>query len=231
MMPATARSSSSHHGRWSEAVFVLLAFLLAQSLVLAMTDYFPGKDRLLVATNASVLCACIAAMAAAAWMDRLNGGRYLGAKRISLPALMACTASGVATSLAVWLLVKAFPADGTAPPMTLRFLEGGPEILAWWVVGTLVLAPIGEEVVFRGAIQSHLAPRVGVAGAIVIGALCFLLPHLPQLDGYWPAAVAIFALGCVAGVARVRTGSICGSMVVHASYNAVVMAFVLGTRF
>lgn len=230
-MPATAPSPSSHHGRWSEAALVLLAFVLAQFFVLAMTDYFPGEYRLSVATNASLLCACVAATSAACWLDRSNGGRYLGGKGISPAAMMACATSGVATAMAAWLLVKAIPSESAAHPMTLEFLDGGPGVLASWIAGTLVLAPIGEEVVFRGAIQNHLAPRVGVAWAIVIAALGFLVLHLPQLGGYWPAAAAIFALGCVAGVARVRTDSICGSIVVHGSYNAVVMAFVLHARF
>src|SRR5690606_11368405 len=130
--------------------------------------------------------------------------------------MLSSFAAGALTSLAAWLLVEALPADKPLPSPVGWIVENGPAIMSWWVLGLLVVAPVGEEAVFRGAVQGYVSSRLGKPFGIVIGALCFMVVHLPQLHGYWPAAVAIFAMGCVAGVARAWSGTIYASILVHA---------------
>jgi len=110
------------------------------------------------------------------------------------------------------------------------FLNKGPAILLAWMAGILIVAPAGEEMVFRGAIHSYLSARIGSRTAIFVAALLFVLIHVPQLDGYWPAMLGIFGLGVVAGVARELTGSLLGAVLVHVAYNSVTMASVLAGR-
>lgn len=217
--------------RFSEPVFVILAYLFAQFSVLSMTERFPGDHPLLVATIFSTLSAAFAAVLAGAWLDRTNGGRFVGRKRLSGVQLAICICSGLLTSIAVYLLVLAFPSYvSTNPLLAKAFQDKGPAILLGWIATLLVIAPIGEEMVFRGAIQGYLSSRIGTGVAIITSAFLFLLLHLPQLDGYWPAMLAILGLGLVAGIARARTGSLLGAIAVHIAYNSVVMAFVLGGR-
>lgn len=217
--------------RLSEPVFVFLAYLLAQFSILAISDHFPGDHPLLVATIFSTFSAACAAVLAGTWIDRTNGGLVLGKKRLSSVQLAICVGGGILTCLAVYPLLVAFPSSGPADPLLAKaFLDKGPAILLAWMASMLVVGPIGEEMVFRGALLGYLSTRIGTTAAIVVAALLFLLIHLPQLNGYWPAMLAILGLGIAAGAARAKTGSLLGAIVVHIAYNSVVMAFVLAGR-
>lgn len=217
--------------RLSEPVFVFLAYLLVQFSILAISDHFPGDHPVLIATIFSTFSATFAAVLAGMWINRTNGDLYIGRMRLSAIHLVICVAGGILTSLAVYPLLMAIPSSGPADPLLAKaFLDKGPAMLLAWMASVLVVGPIGEEMVFRGALLGYLSARIGTAAAIVVAALLFLLLHLPQLDGYWPAMLAILGLGLVAGIARVKTGSLLGAIAVHIAYNSVVMAFVLGGR-
>jgi membrane protease YdiL (CAAX protease family) len=218
--------------RFSEPVFVVLAYLLAQFSVLSMGEHFPGEHPFLVASIVSAFCASIAAVLAGAWVDRSNGGHFIGRMRPFGVQFAMCIFGGAGYSIFVYFIVSAFPYVGPENPMLAQaFLDKGPGIFLGWMANLLFVGPIGEEMVFRGAIQGYLSGRIGTGFAIVMSALLFLLLHVPQLDGYWPAMVAILGLGLVAGIARVRTGSLLGAIAVHIAYNSVVMAFVLVDHF
>src|SRR5690606_22813246 len=141
-------------GRWSESVFVLFAFLLAKFFMLSITGYFPGEHPLLVATIAASFCATFAAIIACVWIDRRNGGAFLGRMHLSIQQLGACIRAGIATALCAWVLLELFRISGPAAPVFMQeFLDKGPAILLLWIASSLVAAPVGEEIVFRGAIQ------------------------------------------------------------------------------
>lgn len=90
------------------------------------------------------------------------------------------------------------------------------------VVGVTVLAPLGEELLFRGYLMRVMGARYGSALAVLITSVLFALFH------FNPASViALFALGVVFGLLRVWTGSIVPSMLAHAIQNGVASAMVL----
>lgn len=231
MNSTSGRQHAAPANRFSEPLFVFLAYLLAQFSVLSMSEHFPGDHPLLVATISSTLSAALAAVLAGAWIDRANGGRFVGRARLSSMQVAMCICGGALASLAIHPIVLAVPYVGPVNPMLAKaFLDKGPAILLGWMTGILIAAPIGEEMVFRGAIQGYLSRRIGTGAAIVAAASAFLLIHLPQLDGYWPAMLGILGLGIVAGIARAWTGSLLGAVLVHVAYNSVTMAFVLFGR-
>ena len=216
-------------GKFSEAVFVFAAYLSTQFFVLAMSDHLPGNHPIVLATLASVWCAAIAAVAAGTWINRVNGGRVIGRTRVSGLQGIACIIGGVLVSSGAHWITLAVPDTGPVNPLlAAAYMDKGLAIQLWWIVGTILVVPIGEEMVFRGALQPYLATRIGNGFAILLAALCFVAMHLSQLDGYWPAMVAIFSLGVAAGVARWRTGSLYGAILVHVAYNSTVMVSVLG---
>jgi membrane protease YdiL (CAAX protease family) len=92
----------------------------------------------------------------------------------------------------------------------------------FWIVaaGTVVGAPLAEELVFRGYLHAALRSWLGPWSAIVTGALLFGLLH--GLTYALPIAV----LGLWFGWLRERTGSLLPSMLGHALHNgtAVVVA-------
>ena len=213
----------------SEVVFILVAYLATQVFVMAMSDYLPGNHPMVLASLASTWCAAIAAVAAGAWINRMTGGRVIGRGKVSRLQGLACAIGAVLVAFGGDWITSAVPDTGPVNPLlAAAYMDKGLAIQLWWIVGTILVAPIGEEMVFRGALQPYLAARIGNGFAILLAALCFVAMHLSQLDGYWPAMVAIFSLGVAAGVARWRTGSLYGAILVHVAYNSTVMVSVLG---
>ena len=79
-----------------------------------------------------------------------------------------------------------------------------------------------EEFLFRGLIAGSLARRLGTKWGNLVHALIFLLPHLllltimPEL---WPLLVIIFVFSLLMGYVRIKSESIVGPWIVHASVN------------
>jgi len=97
-----------------------------------------------------------------------------------------------------------------------------PVEMALLTIGVAILAPIGEELLFRGYLMRVLGARYGAIGALLATSALFAAVHLN------PASViALFALGLVFGLLRLWSGSILPSMVAHAIQNgtSTVMVF------
>ncbi len=96
-------------------------------------------------------------------------------------------------------------------------------LVAWLYFG--LCAPLQEELIFRGLLQTVLArnlsaaaetsARVGVA-AVAGTALLFALVHFAV--GPWTAAAAL-VLGVLAGELRRRSGSLIPAVLVHVIFN------------
>ena len=96
---------------------------------------------------------------------------------------------------------------------------GDPVTLLW--VGSLavVAAPIFEEFIFRGLIFGGLRRSLGFGAAAVASAAIFAIVHPPA------SVVPVFGLGLCAAFVYERTRMLAGPMIVHATYNAAVVAF------
>jgi membrane protease YdiL (CAAX protease family) len=109
----------------------------------------------------------------------------------------------------------------------LQWLGRGGLSTGWRVlivVSAVVLAPVAEELMFRGLLQSALrrlgaSPWLAIAGASVI----FAAFHWGQLKDM--PALAALAVGL--GYSYERTGRLYPSMLMHALFNAVSIADLL----
>ncbi|WP_308410551.1 CPBP family intramembrane glutamic endopeptidase [Janthinobacterium sp. AD80] len=91
-----------------------------------------------------------------------------------------------------------------------------------WLLGLTVLAaPLCEEFIFRGLIQGGLRRSLPAWQAIGIAAAIFAIMHPPA------SMLPVFVLGLCAGVAYERSGALLAPMLVHAAYNAAILAFQL----
>lgn len=131
---------------------------------------------------------------------------------------------GAAANLAYLSLVPHLPVQPIKLPDSVLWDMLSREGLArWMVLGTAVIvAPVTEEVVFRGLVLEGLVQTLGNVGGIVGAGVLFTLLHVPDTAHYWPATVMILVMGLIAGVLRVRTGRIGPSVGVHFGHNAVV---------
>jgi membrane protease YdiL (CAAX protease family) len=97
----------------------------------------------------------------------------------------------------------------------------------------VVVAPIVEEMLFRGLLYRGLEAKMGALATIGITSVLFGMVH--YLGFGWPRAVATGCLGLLFGVIRWRTGNTTAAMVTHATINfaaaSVGTALVLATAW
>lgn len=90
------------------------------------------------------------------------------------------------------------------------------------ILRIVIIAPIVEELIFRGIIMSGFTRNYNAVFAIFFSALLFALFHLNPWQ--FPAA---FALGLILGWIRIRTGSVLACITGHAVHNGLVFLSVL----
>jgi membrane protease YdiL (CAAX protease family) len=96
-------------------------------------------------------------------------------------------------------------------------------------VTAVVLAPVCEELLFRGLLLRSLRRRMSPEWAVVVQALVFALAH-PMLSptiGDLAAVPALFLFGAVSGVLAVRRGDLSRSVLLHVGFNLVATLFAL----
>lgn len=129
---------------------------------------------------------------------------------------------------AVWLagLIAGSPPDPIAHG-TLRVIVQSTDPWKWGLIATAVLgAPVIEEVVYRGCLQSAVTRATGSAwvGVVLVSGL-FAVVHLGGSAAVpWHALVPLFVLGVGLGILTARTGRILPAIVAHAGFNALNVA-------
>lgn len=83
---------------------------------------------------------------------------------------------------------------------------------------TVVVAPIIEEVVFRGVLFPAIKKRYGLIAGVVVSSLIFMLVHINPLQ-----MINALPLGMYLAVMYQKTGSIYPGIILHASWNFLVL--------
>lgn len=84
----------------------------------------------------------------------------------------------------------------------------------------VVIAPVAEEILFRGYLYGKLRTKVPLWAAILAVSILFAAIH-----GQWNVAVDVFALSIVLCVLRELTGSIWSGILLHMIKNGVAFYF------
>jgi membrane protease YdiL (CAAX protease family) len=100
---------------------------------------------------------------------------------------------------------------------------GGWGIVIASLLGTVVFAPVLEEIVFRGLLYGTLRRRLGWPLAAVLSALVFAAAHGYGVAGFG----SVFASGVMWAVAYEKTGSVLPGMIAHAANNVSAACAVL----
>jgi hypothetical protein len=95
----------------------------------------------------------------------------------------------------------------------------------------VTIAPLFEELFFRGFIQPLLSRTFGVAAGVVLTAALFGGLHAPEYSWAWQYALAVSIAGAVFGWVRARTQSIIPSTIMHGSYNLVFIVGLLLMKY
>ncbi len=80
------------------------------------------------------------------------------------------------------------------------------------------IAPVVEEIFFRGFMQPALVKNFGIAGGIAVTAVVFGLSHAQYLD-HTIALAAVTSIGLILGIAKEKTGSVMPCIVAHLLNN------------
>ena len=106
---------------------------------------------------------------------------------------------------------------GTVDAILPLLGSGVPSLAALFVV-TAFLAPMLEEVVFRGFLLPSLTKWVPAPAAVGLSSLLFAAAHFAPRD-----APQLLALGCVLGFAYVRTRNLLVPIAIHSAWNGGVL--------
>ena len=122
-----------------------------------------------------------------------------------------------------WIMTQVAGDQGGSNPLLDLVLSSKELIpLVLLLITTVILAPIFEELIFRGILLPVLAEKMGKIGGIFISALIFALAHLSV--GELPP---LFVLGVGLGVMRLSSGRLFPCALMHSLWNGVTFASLL----
>ena len=136
----------------------------------------------------------------------------LGALRLGLLGLLTVLPL---VSLTGWLMERILPSPSGSNPMLELVLHSQDRLaLACFALTALVLAPLFEEVIFRGVLLPVLARDLGVGAGLIISSAVFALAHLSISE-----TPALFVLGLGLARLRQRSGRLSASVFMHSLWN------------
>ncbi len=160
--------------------------------------------------------------------ERLHDTSELGIAWVRGEGTSLWLGSGAGALVAAVTLVSAlvwFPPEPGQPlgPITELTATPGPGRIYVGVIA-LALAPLLEELVFRGVLFAGLSASWGRAPAALVTTLIFVALHATELHFYPAAGFGIVALGTLTLWLRIRFGALGPAVAAHATYNAVLVS-------
>jgi membrane protease YdiL (CAAX protease family) len=136
---------------------------------------------------------------------------------------------GLGAMLAVSVLIVSSLLPPSSPPPIEKLLSSSSAMWIFALFG-IGVAPLFEEVIFRGFLFKVLWEIRGSKLAVPVTAILFALLHVPQLWGSWAGVALIFVVGYILSLVRDRSNSLIPSLIMHTSYNAMLFGvFVIST--
>ena len=154
--------------------------------------------------------------------------RLLGPTRTTPVMVAIGLGSGLVVAvLAYTLNAIAVLVTGSEEPVQQQLLQdalagGLPLVLVSLLA--VVVAPLVEEVIFRGVLFRALADRGNLGVALVVSSAVFALIHVEVVLSQPAALVGLFTVGMVLAVAFHLTGNIMVPILGHAVFNAISLS-------
>lgn len=205
--------------------------IIFYDFLVALVGFLPGGDteinRLLIS---QIMQTAITVGLVAFFLIKIRGQKFadIGLKPFQeLRWLPVALAGGVLlyffTTFFLGILTMLFPE--LAEPQNVSNIVA--EATTTWqiiavIISVVILAPLGEEILFRGYIYHSLAPNYSPIVSMLITSVMFGAMHLDFLR-FLPLAMVGFFLNLVS----VKSKSLYGSMLMHAAWNMVMVAVLL----
>lgn len=213
-------------------VFVLAAVVNAPFTgdILALTQ---GDGDLTLLGATVILVSTQAALLLVTWLFVVRPNALSGVWNPG-PDPAGAARSGLLWGIVAWVGATALGAlavlvlEALGMDLDPQAAEQAVTLLEPWLVvpAVVILAPIAEEIFFRGVVFNAWRREGGRRWAYIGSAALFAVIHLS-----WASVVPIFALGLALAWAYERTGSLVAPIVMHAVVNGISVALVLLSRF
>lgn len=157
--------------------------------------------------------------------------RTLGEIGLHVPTLRDVRA-GVLGAIAMYVVAEgaavvqkfAFHIEGQQQAVALFGTTHDRTLIYGLIILAVFIAPVVEEIIFRGFVFNAFLRYVPVASAAAASGVIFGLAHFDR-TAFFPLACGGFVLAVV----YYRTGSLTSSMLTHGTFNAVNVVLVLAT--
>ena len=134
--------------------------------------------------------------------------------KLALSALGAGAALGMCSDVASTLLERWTPKS-----LPIEHFFTGPASGYLLAAFGVLVAPLVEELFFRGFLYPAVARWTGSFASILITAAAFASLHGAQLAYAWAPLLVLFGVGVVLTAVRARTGSVATCVLIHMGYN------------
>lgn len=214
-------------------LWVFLGFMLAQAVIIGVLEVsrffgasFAGINPALFNTIASAvtyILALVIIIGAPWWVRRARTTKQeLGLQRLPTWLELLWAPAGavvylILASLMVWLAMTFLPFIDFEQVQDTGFngiSHRYEYILAF--ISLVVIAPVAEEVLFRGYLFGKLRKRLSLWLSILITSLLFAIVHFA-----WNVGIDVFVLSVVLCLLRVISGSLWPSIFLHMLKNGI----------
>ena len=199
---------------WFLLIYAFACFMMASSLVGIL--YLNGNVVLSV-----ILPAIFGYILPLAIITRRYGLSFVGEFRLTVPDAMTTALVIIIAAAAIypvdalsWLFRRGRQVDSDYIEILIAFKPKGVASLIGMAVGLGLLTPLGEELLYRGTIQSIFHRNMTPTAAILLSALVFALSH-----GVVYLIPGVTLLGIILAYVFYRTGSLTYAVIIHAIFN------------
>ena len=204
---------------------------IGAALIGAASSSQPDETTLTNLPQAILLVLAYVVFAVAIWLVARQLGEprdVLALRRTPLGQGAALAVGGLIVGVAAAAALDPIFHGSSSQRIAVGDFNGAASAIAFALSAVTIIggAALTEELYFRGLLYGRLDARFGVASAVVGSAGVFGLAHFEP-----NAFPALFALGLVLGLVRMRSSSIWPGVAIHAANNVIAIAgLLLATR-
>lgn len=186
-----------------------------ESLAINATEYMMKNLNLIALLSG---CMTILALWIFFLIRKKKLGKETGIAPVSVKSIPYIVVLGIAVSVAISMGLTLLPESWLEAYASQSNQMIGDSMVIM-VIANIIIAPITEELIFRGLILSRLRTAMPFAGAAVISSLLFGIAHGQII---WVAYT--FVVGMILSVVVLKTESLSASILLHMVFNLTGIA-------